>query len=107
MINKIFYILLLSFIITSCNKTHDGRISMTPVSLDLEPPPGPPAYRKGWADGCESGSNAYSSTFYKIIRAFDYKFDPKLRNNRFYYQAWKDAFYYCSVYWERTNNGSI
>lgn len=90
-----------------CNRDYYGNISMQPYSLNLEPPPGPEEYRKGWADGCESGGNAYSDTFYKITRAFDYKFDATLRNNKFYYQAWKDAFFYCSVYWERTNNPYI
>ncbi|MCB2081338.1 MAG: hypothetical protein H6908_02840 [Hyphomicrobiales bacterium] len=71
-----------------------------PVSLNLEPPPGPPEYRQGWSDGCESGLNSYVGTFYKLIRAFDLKMDPKLRNNKMYYNIWKDAFLYCAGYGE-------
>ncbi len=101
--------LILSFavLLFACNKTADGEISWQPNSLNLEPPPGPPEYQEGWTQGCESGANAYSNSFYKTVGAFDFKFDPTKRNNKMYYQAWKDAFIYCSIYWERTNQENI
>lgn len=78
-----------------------GRLDLRkPATLDLEPPPGPPEYRQGWSDGCESGMDAYAPQFQKLVRAFDLKQDPKLRNNPVYYRAWKDAFLYCAMYWE-------
>lgn len=91
----------------SCNRNPDGSLSLQPAALELTPPAGPPVYQKGWSDGCESGANVYSNSFYKSIRAFDYKFDPKLRNNKMYYQVWKDAFSYCSYYWEKNGAGNI
>lgn len=103
---KIF-VLILVLNLAACNRTADGEISWQPNSLDLTPPPGPPEYQKGWSEGCESGANAYSNTVYKSFRAFDFKFDPALRNNKVYYQIWKDAFLYCSIYWERTNQENI
>ncbi len=79
----------------------DGRFDLRkPVTLSFDPPPGPPEYRQGWSDGCESGSMAYSGTFYKLARSFDLRQDPKLRDNKVYYRAWKDAFLFCAMYWE-------
>lgn len=92
---------------SSCNRNPDGSISLAPNSLNLEPPPGPEKYRKGWSDGCESGSNVYSNAFYKWVKAFNYKFDPRLRNDKMYYQVWKDAFLYCATYWMIVNSGNI
>ena len=100
---KINLVLILVLSFSSCNKTPDGEISWQPASLDLTPPPGPPEYTKGWSDGCESGANAYSNNFYKMVKAFDYIYDAALRKNKMYTQVWKDAFIYCSIYWERTN----
>lgn len=105
-INIFLLAICLQFVV-ACNTNPDGSISLQPASLDLSPPEGPPVYQKGWSDGCESGANAYSNQFYKMVKAFDYKFDPKLRNNKMYYQVWKDAFLYCSLYWEKVNSGNI
>ncbi len=105
---KMHIVILLSlFLLVSCNRTPEGEISWQPNSMDTTPPPGPPEYQKGWSDGCESGSNAYSNSLYKTFKAFDFRFDPTLRKNRMYYQVWKDAFLYCSIYWERTQGGNI
>ena len=102
-----FIIILLSSVVSACNTTPDGDISLQPYSLDLTPPDGPPEYQKGWSDGCESGANAYANNFYKYIEAFDYKYDANLHNNKMYFQVWWDAFIYCSIYWERTNEPNI
>ncbi|MDX1949933.1 MAG: hypothetical protein SFT90_05480 [Rickettsiales bacterium] len=91
-------------VVSSCNTDYYGKMSLQPYSLNLTPPKGPENYRKGWADGCESGANAYSNPFYKQIKAFDYRYDPTLRNDKVYTQIWKDAFIYCSIYWERLNS---
>jgi hypothetical protein len=101
------FVLVSLFALTSCNRTPDGEISWQPNSLDLTPPPGPPEYKQGWSDGCESGANAYASNVYKMFKAFEFKFDAKLRNDKVYYQVWKDAFLYCSIYWERTQTENI
>ncbi len=102
-ITNIFTILFCLVGLQSCNTNPDGTYSWQPAHMNLTPPEGPEMYQKGWSEGCESGSNAYTNQFYKSIKAFKYKFDPKLRNEKMYYQIWKDAFFYCAVYWERTN----
>lgn len=104
---KIFLVILSIVLLASCNHTPDGQISWQPNSLDLTPPPGSPEYQQGWSDGCESGANAYANSVYKIFGAFKFKLDPRLRSNKAYYQVWKDAFIYCSIYWERTNEQNI
>lgn len=106
---KINIILLftLAFCLQACNENPDGSWSLQPNSLDLNPPPGPEIYKKGWSEGCESGSNAYSSPFYKMTGQFQYKYDTSLRTNKMYAQVWKDAFVYCSIYWERINSQGI
>lgn len=102
--SKILTLVVLLICLSSCNRKPDGSISWAPYSMDLNPPPGPAEYRKGWSQGCESGKNAYSNPFYKMIGAYEYRFDAKLRNNKMYYQAWKDAYLYCAIFLERTNN---
>ncbi|HCR86162.1 MAG TPA: hypothetical protein DIV86_05735 [Alphaproteobacteria bacterium] len=104
---NLLVILLMLFGLQSCNENPDGSFSLQPNNLDLTPPAGPELYQKGWTEGCESGSNAYTSPFYKMIKAFNYKYDTSLRNNKMYSQVWKDAFIYCSIYWERVNSQGI
>jgi len=91
-------------VLTACTGKDGAFDIRKPYSLDLTPPEGPPEYEQGWTDGCESGMNAYFNTFYKAIRVFDYHQDAKLRNNKMYYQAWKDAYLYCAIYGEGLNN---
>lgn len=68
-----------------------------PYSLDLDdPPPGPPEYQQGYKDGCESGFKAYSAHYNKVW--WEFKQDPKLRNNITYYKVWKDAYAYCAAF---------
>lgn len=106
-ITQYCFILCLALALAACTGK-DGSLDLRkPASLSFEPPPGPPEYRQGWSDGCESGSSAYAADFYKLIRAFDLKLDPQLRNNRMYYQVWKDAFLYCALYWEGINSNRI
>lgn len=88
--------LMLMMSISACTGKGGTLDLRKPVSLNLEPPQGPNEYRQGWQDGCESGMNAYSSQFYKSLKVFKLKQDPLLRNNKMYYQVWKDAFLYCA-----------
>ncbi len=91
----------------ACNHNPDGSMSMQPNSLDLTPPPGPPEYEQGWSDGCSSGSNAYSTPFYKMVGAFEFKYDPVMMKNKIYRQIWKDAYLYCAIYWEKTKQQEL
>lgn len=100
-------LLILVFSMTACTGK-DGTFDIRkPYSLDLTPPPGPPEYEQGWTDGCESGMSAYANGMYKTMRVFNLRQDPVLRNNRMYYQVWKDAFLYCSLYWETVNTTKL
>ncbi len=97
-------LLFITLILVSCTG-RDGEFDLRkPYSLDFTPPEGPYEYEEGWSDGCESGSQAYSNNFYKLTKAFELRLDPELRTNKMYYQAWKDAFLYCAIYWEAVNS---
>jgi hypothetical protein len=108
---KIFVTLCLVLFLGSCHNGKDGGWDYRiPHSLDFSPdfPEGtPPEYIKGYQDGCESASNTYSGVFYKHMRLFDFTLDPKLVDNKVYYQIWNDAFVYCSVFWEGLNNDPL
>lgn len=68
-----------------------------PYALNMdEGPEGPPEYRQGYRDGCQSGFKAYSSQYNKVWWKF--KQDPALRQNPVYYRIWKDAYAYCAAY---------
>lgn len=100
--------LVIVLILLSACTGRDGTFDLRkPYSLDLTPPEGPYEYEEGWSDGCESGMSAYSNNFYKLVGAFDLKMNAELRKNRMYYQAWKDAFLYCALFWESTNSGKL
>ncbi len=101
---RLSILMLLPLLITGCNGKNGSFDIRKPASLDLTPPPGPPEYEQGWSDGCESGMNAYAHDFYKSLRVFDLRLDPVLRQNRMYYQVWKDAFLYCAIYYDSAIN---
>lgn len=93
--------------VTGCTGK-DGEFDIRkPYSLDLTPPEGPAEYERGWSDGCESGMHAYSNNFMKALRSFEFRQDPKLRGNKMYYQAWKDAYLYCAIYLETSTSKKI
>jgi hypothetical protein len=104
---KNIFAISICLLLVACNRTPDGEISWQPNSLDLTPPVGPPEYQQGWSDGCESGAQAYANSVYKTFKAFEFKYDTKLARNNMYQQIWKDAFIYCAIYWERTNQQNI
>jgi len=64
--------------------------------LLYEGPEGPPKFRQGWRDGCETGiagsSNRLQRGFYK------FKQDYKLAQDSTYYAGWKVAYNYCQRY---------
>lgn len=98
---------LLLLTLAGCTGAH-GKIDLRkPLSFHFTPPPGPPEYEQGWMDGCESGSNAYVNPFYKTFKFYKYKQDAELRNNKMYYQVWKDAYFYCALQWEGINSTSL
>lgn len=107
MLKKVIIGFMVGALLSGCTGAGGSLDLRKPISLNLEPPPGPPEYRQGWADGCESGMNVYSADFYKLLKSFEFKQDPNLRNNRVYYQVWKDAYLYCALYMMTTNQYKI
>ncbi len=55
---------------------------------------GPPDYRQGYADGCQSGYAGYGNSFNKMF--LPWRQDPDKVTNPVYYQMWKDAYTYCA-----------
>jgi hypothetical protein len=101
-------LIIICLVFTTACTGKDGTLDLRkPYSLDLTPPPGPREYEQGWSDGCESGSSAYANNFYKLLKAFDLKYDPAYRTNKMYQQVWKDAFLYCAVYWATVNGSTL
>ena len=76
---NVVFTLLVSLMLVGCTGAGGSFDISKPVSLNLEPPEGPPEYRQGWADGCESGINVYNADFYKLLKTHKFKQDPKLR----------------------------
>ncbi len=62
-------------------------------SLYLVKPSGPPEYRLGWEDGCDTGFSAQGDFMDKMV--FGFKKRPELGNNELYKQAWNEGFTYC------------
>lgn len=67
----------------------------TPFAMGKEPD-GPPDFKKGWHDGCETGLGTMTTNYYKTF--YKFKQDYRMINNKMYYQAWKDSYQYCRQY---------
>lgn len=67
--------------------------SCRPAELYLTQPSGPPEYRLGWEDGCDTGLSAQGGPLYKMMYGF--KKRPEMGNNELYKQAWNEGFTYC------------
>ncbi len=64
-----------------------------PTSLYFVDPAGPPDYKLGWEDGCDSGISAQGGIVSKMIYGF--KKRPELGDNELYKSAWNEGFTYC------------
>jgi hypothetical protein len=64
-----------------------------PGSLYAVTPSGPPEYRLGWEDGCDTGLSAQGSPITKML--FGFKKRPEMGSNELYKQAWNEGFTYC------------
>jgi hypothetical protein len=63
------------------------------ASMYVVQPSGPPEYRLGWQDGCDSGFGAQGTFMEKMV--FGFKKRPEMGNNELYKQAWNEGFTYC------------
>lgn len=96
---QILKVVLLVFILcelSACRYFHMDIGWAKPPEFDMTPPPGPPIYQQGFKDGCESGYSGYGSSGQKLF--WKWKQDPRLVENKVYYQIWKDAYGYCALY---------
>jgi hypothetical protein len=64
-----------------------------PTSLYFVDPVGPPEYKLGWEDGCDSGVSAQGGIVAKMIYGF--KKRPEMSDNDQYKSAWNEGFTYC------------
>lgn len=59
-------------------------------------PEGPPLFKQGWRDGCETGISATSNLYQKYF--YKFKQDSTLARDPVYYTGWKNGFSYCQRY---------
>ena len=79
---KLFILLLL--LATGCR----------PVALWFSAPDGPPEFRLGWEDGCDTGLSAQDSGY--LYRAlYGYKRRIEMEDNDLYKNGWNEGFSYC------------
>lgn len=67
--------------------------SCRPLNFLYVEPKGPPEYKLGWQDGCDSGLSSHSGFMYKILYGFRKR--PEFGNNSLYKSAWNEGFSYC------------
>ncbi len=91
-----YIVILMALLISGCTNMHSDFGWAKPAEFDMEPPPGPPIYQQGYRDGCSSGFSGYANNFNKMF--WKWKQDPKLAQDKVYYQIWKDAYAYCALW---------
>lgn len=64
-----------------------------PIGLYIDGPSGPPEYKLGWEDGCDSGLSVEGGLIGKT--AYGFKKRPELYDNDLYKTAWNEGFAYC------------
>lgn len=64
-----------------------------PMWLQMVDAAGPPEYKLGWEDGCDSGLSAEGGWQYKMMYGF--KKRPEMAANDQYKQGWNEGFTYC------------
>lgn len=65
-----------------------------PLVLMYSQPDGPPEYRLGWQDGCDTGLSA-GDTGYLYRAIYGYKKRPEMAENKLYNSGWNEGFQYC------------
>ena len=64
-----------------------------PTSLYFVTPAGPPEYKLGWEDGCDTGLAASGNALGKF--AYGFKKRPEFGDNEIYKSAWNEGFTFC------------
>ena len=75
-----------------------------PASLYFVEPSGPPEYKLGWEDGCNTGMAASGGMVYKA--AFGFQKRPEFGDNEIYKSAWNEGFTYCRFSLEAVDKNS-
>jgi hypothetical protein len=68
-------------------------VGCRPTSLYFIAPSGPPEYKLGWEDGCDTGLAASGNAIGKF--AYGFKKRPEFGDNEIYKSAWNEGFTYC------------
>jgi hypothetical protein len=95
---RVVSIAILMVMLSGCEHFVSQVTNQRPWGLS-DTPDGPPEFKKGWEDGCETGIAAYADGWTKMFNT--YKQDANLVGNPIYYRAWRDAYTYCRWYSEQ------
>ena len=76
--------------------------SCRPLNLLAVQPAGPPEYRLGWEDGCDTGVSSVSGIFAKAV--YGHRKRPEMSQSEFYNQGWSEGFHYCRFSVTETRN---
>jgi len=68
-------------------------VGCRPFWINTVDPSGPPEYKLGWEDGCDSGLSAEGGWDYKLM--YGYKKRPEMAANDQYKTGWNEGFTYC------------
>jgi len=81
-----------------------GLGACRPLSLYFVTPAGPPEYKLGWEDGCDTGLAASGGGVAKAVYGF--KKRPEFGDNEVYKSAWNEGFTFCRFSLESTDKNS-
>ena len=87
---------LLLFVLLICSSCGNDFFTNKPLFLETELDYGPPEFRAGYKDGCESALSAYGNSMQRSM--YGLKKDPQYETNRVYNQVWKDSWSYCYMW---------
>lgn len=76
--------------------SHNPITNPKPAFLDTEIDYGPPEYRAGYHDGCQTAMSVYGNTMMKTMYKLSYH--SEYANNKMYNQIWKDSWNYCYMW---------
>lgn len=66
------------------------------AGMPKPPKYGPPAFKQGWKDGCETGMTVYSTDYLRTL--YRTNIDTNQIKNPHYKRAWDSASRYCMYY---------